>query len=107
MIRLPPRSTLFPYTTLFRSLLFEVELKRCKSDDGIVRRGVHRRLLCVSRSLVLPGNAPHSNDLSAHKNIRDSSRRNHCPADIACLRWPRPPHIAGEENGLRNLSTAW
>src|SRR3989441_12187730 len=38
MIRRPPRSTLFPYTTLFRSLLPHIELiKRMKSDrDGLV-----------------------------------------------------------------------
>src|SRR5258708_28489014 len=33
MIRRPPRSTLFPYTTLFRSLLF-------LADDGPVHRGL-------------------------------------------------------------------
>src|SRR3712207_869011 len=37
MIRRPPRSTLFPYTTLFRSLdLLEVRLR------GLVRRRNHR-----------------------------------------------------------------
>src|SRR3712207_6871901 len=30
MIRRPPRSTLFPYTTLFRSLVDEVDLQRLK-----------------------------------------------------------------------------
>src|SRR2546422_2665103 len=29
MIRRPPRSTLFPYTTLFRSLSFRVQLLEC------------------------------------------------------------------------------
>src|SRR3712207_7283485 len=32
MIRRPPRSTLFPYTTLFRSVLAEV---RCASNAGL------------------------------------------------------------------------
>src|SRR2546422_3687167 len=35
MIRRPPRSTLFPYTTLFRSLW----------TDGAGRRAIHRALL--------------------------------------------------------------
>src|SRR2546421_6212154 len=40
MIRRPPRSTLFPYTTLFRSVLLEVaELAR----GGIVEGEDHRR----------------------------------------------------------------
>src|SRR3712207_7522840 len=34
MIRRPPRSTLFPYTTLFRSLLDPV--------DGVLQRGAQR-----------------------------------------------------------------
>src|SRR2546425_3684199 len=38
MIRRPPRSTLFPYTTLFRSMLHEVsdggEQQRDERDDG-------------------------------------------------------------------------
>src|SRR3712207_7298148 len=34
MIRRPPRSTLFPYTTLFRSLLGE---RRAAGPDGVVR----------------------------------------------------------------------
>src|SRR3989442_11245940 len=32
MIRRPPRSTLFPYTTLFRSLGFGLEGRRCGID---------------------------------------------------------------------------
>src|SRR3712207_8487508 len=35
MIRRPPRSTLFPYTTLFRSV----------AEDRAVRRDLHRRVL--------------------------------------------------------------
>src|SRR3712207_6880269 len=33
MIRRPPRSTLFPYTTLFRSLGFRVEISRRSSKE--------------------------------------------------------------------------
>ena len=40
MIRRPPRSTLFPYTTLFRSVLFSQELDHLKSElermDGVI-----------------------------------------------------------------------
>src|SRR3712207_7851811 len=52
MIRRPPRSTLFPYTTLFRSREREASLRRARShvDDAFdhagrraVTRGLHRR----------------------------------------------------------------
>src|ERR1035437_10415648 len=33
MIRRPPRSTLFPYTTLFRSMLHSVEIARAAGID--------------------------------------------------------------------------
>src|SRR2546421_12040130 len=35
MIRRPPRSTLFPYTTLFRSLFPYTTLFRSQAEDGI------------------------------------------------------------------------
>src|SRR5258708_10262936 len=40
MIRRPPRSTLFPYTTLFRSIL--IDFSRCR-PGGTHRRRVGRR----------------------------------------------------------------
>src|SRR5256885_7385660 len=56
MIRRPPRSTLFPYTTLFRSDLFLVQLRRLVDAD-------HRAVLDVVEAVrpqhglerVLPG----------------------------------------------------
>src|SRR5437667_1347700 len=33
MIRRPPRSTLFPYTTLFRSAVVAVGVRRAREDD--------------------------------------------------------------------------
>src|SRR5258706_6019817 len=36
MIRRPPRSTLFPYTTLFRSLSFEPEGRRVMKAEWLV-----------------------------------------------------------------------
>src|SRR2546430_16043819 len=47
MIRRPPRSTLFPYTTLFRSRIFlglEEELQKLGADY-VDRSGSERRLL--------------------------------------------------------------
>src|SRR3712207_7797433 len=39
MIRRPPRSTLFPYTTLFRSVLFLADGLERQHGDGLGRRG--------------------------------------------------------------------
>src|SRR3712207_8687908 len=36
MIRRPPRSTLFPYTTLFRSLEIPHRVRPCRRDHGLV-----------------------------------------------------------------------
>src|SRR2546422_1131481 len=41
MIRRPPRSTLFPYTTLFRSLAAEIE--RLTGNARACRRAISRR----------------------------------------------------------------
>src|SRR5438034_2685246 len=38
MIRRPPRSTLFPYTTLFRSILATCVASTTKSEAGFARR---------------------------------------------------------------------
>src|SRR5256885_11588197 len=40
MIRRPPRSTLFPYTTLFRSAGAQLALQRCGFQDAVERGGV-------------------------------------------------------------------
>src|SRR2546423_2016597 len=42
MIRRPPRSTLFPYTTLFRSELADRVLQRC--EPGLGRQAAPRQL---------------------------------------------------------------
>src|SRR2546430_4373011 len=39
MIRRPPRSTLFPYTTLFRSVLWEARAYTKGSEGGEIRLG--------------------------------------------------------------------
>src|SRR3712207_7407850 len=62
MIRRPPRSTLFPYTTLFRSL--RVQLFKCKS---------HPENTCteISRTMFdqIPGDRKSTRLNSSHANI--------------------------------------
>src|SRR5438105_10860354 len=53
MIRLPPRSTLFPYTTLFRSTLTSVPLYFPKSTRSPALRSIGRTFP-FSRILPLP-----------------------------------------------------
>src|SRR2546422_1851658 len=53
MIRRPPRSTLFPYTTLFRSRAAVERRRRCRrktsAPDGRERRSPPRRRPCRER----------------------------------------------------------
>src|SRR3712207_7865965 len=58
MIRRPPRSTLFPYTTLFRSTLFRSqrnELVRERQDQGILPEALGRDKVTESRRERLRG----------------------------------------------------
>src|SRR5258707_6982816 len=55
MIRRPPRSTLFPYTTLFRSrpqgaVLGHPTYERCRTIGGARRTDPHPLLACVPSS---------------------------------------------------------
>src|SRR5258706_10878039 len=65
MIRRPPRSTLFPYTTLFRS-----RLRRCLDRPGIFcdRHGVVRRAPGVSRGR-LRRSEEHTSELQSLTNL--------------------------------------
>src|SRR5258708_29448989 len=53
MIRRPPRSTLFPYTTLFRSLFRAVEGTACTRSMS-PRRNRHTSITCVACSFTGP-----------------------------------------------------
>src|SRR2546429_5447205 len=52
MIRRPPRSTLFPYTTLFRSLSSARASSRCQSNSSEMKNGIDT-LGCGDESLLL------------------------------------------------------
>src|SRR5260370_26926473 len=53
MIRRPPRSTLFPYTTLFRSLHPYGEFSPVRLQGRTVRRGLPSGLVCHRPSCPL------------------------------------------------------
>src|SRR2546427_4895823 len=98
MIRRPPRSTLFPYTTLFRSVLqvlHHLGLGHALVDQGADARGVHgdrseehtselqsqsnlvcRLLLEKKKTIKLAGELP-CNVLNLKRPRRDRLRRFH------------------------------
>src|SRR2546430_9065199 len=73
MIRRPPRSTLFPYTTLFRS--DGVRLLRSETDGDVIgegtgsdhhARGVHRGVACQALD---PRSEEHTSELQSQSNL--------------------------------------
>src|SRR3712207_8736433 len=87
MIRRPPRSTLFPYTTLFRSINIVANGLHWKSDDAVILRGGRHE----HYANYLPWLA-----LSQKKGVQDrkSTRLNSSHANISyavfCLKKKRP-----------------
>src|SRR2546430_5896374 len=101
MIRRPPRSTLFPYTTLFRSLLHDVEQadlhfagkigELVQREDSAVRARQHavvnREL--VAENVYTPRSEEHTSELQSQSNLvcrllLEKKKRNrpgteHCP----------------------------
>src|SRR2546427_9306786 len=79
MIRRPPRSTLFPYTTLFRSL--EADLGRRVVDAGIEQVA----LAGLGRNAVALGveGASHVLGAQAHRVDRKSTRLNSSHSQIS------------------------
>src|SRR5260370_2136073 len=76
MIRRPPRSTLFPYTTLFRSTAFDgdwsvVILTQSGGCDRAYRTGVQIQngevLYAGSEPIAMSGE--HTSELQAHVNV--------------------------------------
>src|SRR3712207_6852065 len=87
MIRRPPRSTLFPYTTLFRSEFTATP----SAEDGNLRRtgadvGVHFIFLsCRERGLSCTGYAPFST-LEDRKSTRLNSSHANISYAVFCLK---------------------
>src|SRR3712207_8831160 len=91
MIRRPPRSTLFPYTTLFRSPTWRVlERNRAnaqsstgpKTDGGKAKSSLNAtKHSLTSKQIVIPGEDPDAYD--AHRADRKSTRLNSSHANIS------------------------
>src|SRR5690242_21582022 len=69
MIRRPPRSTLFPYTTLFRS-----QVRRLHPDGVLLSNGPGdpesvAGLIELARALVWQRSEEHTSELQSHVNL--------------------------------------
>src|SRR2546430_5107095 len=72
MIRRPPRSTLFPYTTLFRSQLgtqVRPVQQRGQGHAEQAQQKVHRELLSAGSAGSLPGDRKSTRLNSSHSQI--------------------------------------
>src|SRR5256885_11152405 len=68
MIRRPPRSTLFPYTTLFRSLT-SISVARTRLCKRVaLRLFVHRRLPILAPARLITASAPERDRKSTRLN---------------------------------------
>src|SRR3712207_7942332 len=89
MIRRPPRSTLFPYTTLFRSVCSPVAVRQVRAGD---RRGFADRYV-LQREETDALYAGRVRDLDAPRD-RKSTRLNSSHANISyavfCLKKNKP-----------------
>src|SRR2546430_4440515 len=71
MIRRPPRSTLFPYTTLFRSPITAIEANRINGDDVVLvsTLGSTRLEKPSSKMSDSPRSEEHTSELQSQSNL--------------------------------------
>src|SRR5438132_9808505 len=93
MIRRPPRSTLFPYTTLFRSPFTRRENHRQRRDRGVPRQALCRRRdrkstrlnsshTVISYAVFCLKKKKKKKKQTIRKNIKDTTNRRHKQSTI-------------------------
>src|SRR5256885_13102593 len=92
MIRRPPRSTLFPYTTLFRSEQFQTFSKACHRERRVFRN-VPIILLCALYKAI---------SLRDRKSTRLNSSHLVISYAVFCLKKKKNP---GQNSGEHELKT--
>src|SRR3712207_6871582 len=102
MIRRPPRSTLFPYTTLFRS-----PVRRCRDRawvDGLgdLHRARARRgpVLRVVRARRRPGDVPAPGPQADRKSTRLNSSHANISYAVFCLKKKKQTHTKKHASDL-------
>src|SRR5258708_30392751 len=100
MIRRPPRSTLFPYTTLFRSLL------KPQSEIGaqvVVQGHVHGVAKAAAYQQMKPGRSEeHTSELQSPDHLVCRlllEKKNKRPATVRC---PKGRQLARRHGGARH-----
>src|SRR2546430_6890192 len=85
MIRRPPRSTLFPYTTLFRSSVQDQPILRAITPDGVTEEPMSKsQFMRIHKSTLL--NAGYFSNCSIHairRKDRKSTRLNSSHSQIS------------------------
>src|SRR5260221_3596170 len=81
MIRRPPRSTLFPYTTLFRSKAFRTDKIKCRRPAARLHRQTHslrnsssgfpdsNREVNAGRISIRSRSEEHTSELQSHSDL--------------------------------------
>src|SRR5436190_7725574 len=69
MIRRPPRSTLFPYTTLFRSHLLRARDVARQQQPAAEQRNVHRLEVVRRDGVEVRRSEEHTSELQSHSDL--------------------------------------
>src|SRR5260370_17758102 len=101
MIRRPPRSTLFPYTTLFRSLFHDADRRHCRRvSEGAEGAAQHvfREIRDHVDVFHATRSEEHTSELQSHLNIVCrlllEKKKYHLVTPLKMSHYPlhRPPH---------------
>src|SRR2546422_6881984 len=100
MIRRPPRSTLFPYTTLFRSL----RRHRVATLDPAVRRAARGHLGAAQPALDVPrGGRSGGQRLRDRKSTRLNSSHGYISYAVFCLKKKKNSTNTSENSNDKDL----
>src|SRR5947209_15039279 len=95
MIRQPPRSTLFPYTTLFRS-----PMTTARSDTGRGSRAAVCAALAVVLGVVLPG----CGSARSEEHTSELQSRQYLVCRLLLEKKKKKHHDNNEKNGKGNTN---
>src|SRR2546422_2317858 len=92
MIRRPPRSTLFPYTTLFRSQLTNELLRGAPGNFNFESLVVFFQIIFCILPLLLGEPVSARSNLQDRKSTRLNSSHGYISYAVFCLKKKKPAH---------------
>src|SRR2546426_7953803 len=102
MIRRPPRSPLFPYTTLFRSVQ-AAALPQAEGRIAMLEMGEQVRILELAEQLIrLSGLEPHQDIQIDRKSTRLNSSHLVISYAVFCLKKKKTSHTASSARASSN-----